>query len=492
MLFKNYVFGFVLVSLLLFSGCGGGGGSSGPVSSGGGGGGGYIQHTIYSPFDDILSEVSESYYEGITSSGTPTIRHAVSRYQDFAENYDTGELEAQPQPYCKIGGDYIIKIKNYAGAGGTYESDEISLFYCSTLADLLSNITIPSSWSSSDLSLYCNDGQIINFENINFDLLTSRINVYKGCILKNEDLESENTIFYGFEVGNTYLDDDPRYRFNPSDIDSSVTHELNNGQLINSETRTTTEERIGYIPRVACNECETCTTRVPKGEGSTCQEASYEWRTMGRDREEVLVCTPVTCDEVTPALESQYPGFIDSDLIDEDNGEGKAVYKVIVPVEYQVGDYQYQTNTDGSMNFHYDEYSSFFSLTDVDEALDYPITSVFPLPGDFGLSRVALFRQENNKKILGYEKNTREMFDDDSLSTKPVYIIDYGDFSLNQQDCTDQLASYGAKPAMSISNSDSVVCGNSMIFIHSENIDGQQGSYTAFNIFKNVILEILD
>lgn len=207
---KKFVVKFSLVLFLsiFVSACGGGGGGgpSGPSS-----GDGVLQHKIFSPYGDLLDEQQGNYFTGVSAQPSTTV--IVSRYRDFGSKYDAGALGIFPEPYCRIGGDYTFYLKNDPKVVGTTTVNN-RLYYCKTLNDLLKDIKIPSSWTNKDIVMYCNDGNLINFQNHNIDFLTTKLNNYKVCILKNLDVNDGGTIVYGFEVGNRLLDDNQAYMLN--------------------------------------------------------------------------------------------------------------------------------------------------------------------------------------------------------------------------------------------------------------------------------------
>lgn len=166
---------------------------------------GVLKHTIISPLGTELDSQQVRYFAGETQPpGSQSV--IVSRFSDFGFNYDSSSFGYSAQPYCRVGGQYKIRVTNDVRPPGASFNQESNLYYCKTTSDLLSEIRIPSSWQNSNLILYCNDGGFINFENLNFEVYTSQANIYKGCVLRNLDLNDRNVIFYGFESGNINLD----------------------------------------------------------------------------------------------------------------------------------------------------------------------------------------------------------------------------------------------------------------------------------------------
>lgn len=87
------------------------------------------------------------------------------------------------------------------------------ILYCQTTADLIKKVKVPSSWLDDKLIFYCNDGAMINERDENFEFLAYKINAYKACIVKNMDLDKDNTIVWGMESGNMEHDDKEEYFF---------------------------------------------------------------------------------------------------------------------------------------------------------------------------------------------------------------------------------------------------------------------------------------
>ncbi len=169
-------------------------------------GSGIITQTIHSPYQTELQKQSARYPTGLTEATGFKPSIVDIRYSDFKSYTEAVSKE----PYCKFGGMYKVEIFNNPIDRGIYHKEE-NLFYCKTSLDLLKDFKIPSSWTNSELILYCNDGADVNMPKLNPDFLSTKINNYRVCILKNLDLEEDNSVVYGIVVGNTILDDNPNY-----------------------------------------------------------------------------------------------------------------------------------------------------------------------------------------------------------------------------------------------------------------------------------------
>ncbi len=228
----------VIAIMLIFSACGGGGGSN---NTGDTNGDGKLLHEIYSPYGQKLASEEDDYNTAISTTLSKTV--IVTKYKEFGEKYDPSSLGIQAEPYCRIGGDYILYVENDPKVVGKYTHTN-TLFECKTLQDLFSKIKIPSGWENDNLILYCNDGNLINFENINMDFLTTKVNNYKVCILKNYDEIYENTIIYGLDVGNPQVDTNENYFFSESTKKSPVLKDL---KYLSGDTSGTMEYQLSNI-----------------------------------------------------------------------------------------------------------------------------------------------------------------------------------------------------------------------------------------------------
>ena len=200
---------------------------------------GLINQSILDPYNRSVAKDQHSYYSGLSKKMTYTV--ITNLFSDFVNGYDAGESDNSPEPYCRYGGQYSMDISNDASPGaGKCNIKYDKIFYCKTTQDLINEIKIPESWKNDNLTLYCNDGNSINIKKQNLDFLTSDIsNLYKGCILKNLDLNENNTIFYGLEVGNSSIDSNPMYFFNTRNM-NALTFEMKIKENI-------TKDNITYI-----------------------------------------------------------------------------------------------------------------------------------------------------------------------------------------------------------------------------------------------------
>lgn len=512
MLFKgnnkfSIIFGAFMIFILV--GCGGGappGEMPGPDQVSGTG---KLKHTVFSPLGDELESEESSYNSGTSSSTSETV--IITRYRDFGLNYDSGSQIDSPEPYCRLGGSYTLNVINDARPPAALYENTVELYYCSTTKDILEMIQLPESWRNNQITIYCNDGANINFENINFEILTSNLNTYKVCIAKNLDLNTKNTIIFGFEVGNKVLDDNPGYLFDKASGTGQIVQglTLNQGQSTKNLTETKTE--LFYTEHVS--HCYPTITNTNDGDGGITQvvgsscvtenkfdSASSCPGTIGVDTNglKVIVGTAVgSCDEVTSLINAEYPNKLSFKRINLNNGLGQSVYEVTVPVAYEYTNLVYNNAKGEELQFEYDEHFTFYSLRDFDEQLSVPLSNVFLYNQDipsFDLSRVALLRKFSDGRIIyGYESPARDIIQNVETS-KPIYRIKIKSFTFTDNDCLQTLASYGAKIKSTYPTaSDTVVCKsgvNREIFFNSDKIDSIYGQGTAFNLFKNVILDM--
>lgn len=496
-------FGFFMIFILV--GCGGGappGGMPQPTSVGGTG---TLKQTVFSPLGDELESAQSTYSSGTTKGTTNTIIN--TRYRDFGLNYDSGSQIDSPEPYCRLGGPYKLEVYNDARPGAGEYKKTVQLYYCSTTEDILNKVRVPSSWQNSQLTMYCNDGANINFANINFDILTSNLNTYKVCILKNLDLATKNTIIYGFEVGNKVLDDNPGYLFDKSTGTGQIVQGLTLNQQLSTKILSEASTELFYTEHVS--HCYPTINTDNEGNqivGSNCvTEAKFDSAsscpgtvvTNNNGVKSIQGTSVGSCDEVTSLINAKYPNKLSFQRINLNNGLGQSVYEVTLPVSYEYTNFVYNNNNGDNLYFEYDEHFTFYSLRDFNEELSVPFTNIFTMNQDipsFDLSRVGLFRKfADGRVVYGYESPARDIIQNVQTS-KPVYRIKVKSFTFTDNDCLETLSSYGAKiKATNPSASDTVVCKsgtNREIFINSDKVDGIYGQGSGFNLFKNVILDM--
>ncbi len=183
-----------------------------------------LKHTVYSPFNTTLVDTENEYIKGGGETEDAGITPISDRFKDL--NYPSGLTDT---PFCKIGGWYTINVYNDPGehARGPHVhprasifNESFELFYCKTTLDLAKKIKIPSSWDTTNdhLTLYCNDGEGLGTNTINFEIWTRNLGAYKLCILKNHDRSANNTVIYGFEVGNSVIDSNSNYFYDKDDL----------------------------------------------------------------------------------------------------------------------------------------------------------------------------------------------------------------------------------------------------------------------------------
>lgn len=466
----------------------------------------YISQTIYSPFGTILDHAEASYFDGETSDGTFTV--TTSRFRDFAENYETNTFGVSTNPFCRIGGRYSSYVSN--GPRVTEDAQKthyvrdgnLKVYDCLTTEQLIDLIKIPSSWKNDNLVLYCNDGSIINFNDINFDLFTNQINTYKGCVLKNLDLEVDNTAFFGFEVGDVQVDDDEGYRFDAQKVVENSKGVLN---ITNTYTENRTGSRTAVVTIEYTNNCHwKLNYDVNTGDRSYEQECSYgpaygpndscpdELITLENGTQYLQSVPAGSCDSVTSQISStfsSYTGFVKT--IDV-NIRQHSVYEVTFEEDYSYNEYSV-THDDTGSTFHYDydPYYTFYSLRNFPDALDTSLKEVFHVPSKFDLSRVANFRSfEDNRKAYGFE-TPLILINREFDTSKPIYSIELKEFPFFQRDCYETLGAFGAENKDTISRYDMVSCtGDNRILINSITTDSNFGLGFGFNLFKNIVLDL--
>lgn len=175
-----------------------------------------------------------------------------------------------------------------------------------------------------------------------------------------------------------------------------------------------------------------------------------------------------------------------------DVGNRRSIYKVIFdkPVNTSTSNY-FDNNFE--YDFYYNSANNFFSLDNTNKDLDNDITNIFTIPTNFGLSRVALFRQFTpQKQIYGYE--SAETFAVTSINgSYPVYTTNFEGFDGNIKElCMASLGTYspieGAGFEATIPTNKQVICGSDYIKLNSKSFKEDDKFSTAFNLFKNIIL----
>jgi len=172
---------------------------------------GSLRHSVFSPFKTIIVQQLANYDSSLRQEQTVTT--IVDKFMDFDE-YAEDETK---EPYCRIGGQYYVKVENNAEPasgpvpGAEYYSEIFKMYYCKTTQNLLESTKIPSSWQEDDIIVYCNDGSMINVPDVNFDMYSVFINTYKACVVRN--MNKSEVIITGFEIGNRVVDNSRRYFF---------------------------------------------------------------------------------------------------------------------------------------------------------------------------------------------------------------------------------------------------------------------------------------
>ncbi|MCA9496794.1 MAG: alpha/beta hydrolase [Nanoarchaeota archaeon] len=205
-------------------------------------------------------------------------------------------------------------------------------------------------------------------------------------------------------------------------------------------------------------------------------------------------------------VENEYAGFFKTDygsIISQSSfdklNEGTYKFK-------ETGSPDFFQNV--NFKFTYDSDLSLYTLTDSGEALDTSLKTIFPQ--DIGLSRVALFRSQNGKKLYGYESVAKLVSGVNNVEDVilPVYKIKYGEFSaIDTMKCRNMLAYYEPSPTLS-NIGDKVFCVNDgEVLINAIGIDGgnygrpriiaeedgtvlQSGDADSFSLFKNIIFDL--
>lgn len=452
---------------------------------------GELKHTIYSPYNHVVGASTGSY----PSSGqSNTI--IEDRYDDFDYNALNSYFDSK-QPYCKFGGQYRINVYNNPVYAGVYDNT-IKLYYCKTTEDLIKHINIPTSWQNDNLVLYCNDGNNIYDPEFNVDFLTSKVNTYKICVLKNLNLDSQNSIIYGFEAGNKLIDSYASNYFNLNSKTGAIVTGLNNDNSLTANTNTQITKRIYfYVPYVticseegytscgfedySCSQTLICT----KPGISTSMKNTYPTsfntgvQTLNSYVQNMCTSSGLNCNMATLRTEGDFASASHS------------YHSIEVQLTLNQNNYIFNGPNNRTYIFEYEQFNHFYTLRELSgDTLNVPIKNIFTK--DIGLSRVALFRKIGTSKVYGYEIAIKNA----NIGTEiiPIYKIEgLSNLGFNENICKKTLANYN--PSSNLGGSNKIACRvNGDIYINSLALDGEHNAPNeqgwSLNLFKNIILGI--
>ena len=434
---------------------------------------------VVSPYGDILISRTIKFNNilGNPEALTPVEIH----YKEFSEAFGS----ANPKSiYCAEGGQYKIRtilkthgvtnecplikvarqVLDHRDAGEFYRTvydyvrsdcdlgHQKDLFYCQTTRDLVDQIKIPSSWQNNDLTVYCNNGEkpglyrnYVGVKATNFEYFTKNLDAYKVCIIKNVDLEVNNTIIYGLEVGNKLIDFKVQDLFDMGTLKGKLVDGLKDITIV--------------------------------------REKNTQVLNLGNRT------------KFKPSYMIDNPNYNSNGLTNEDP---KILYNPPREVNQLFYQYRVKDSQDREYDFYYENTTSLFAITDgIDFDLTTKLSDVYDFSADkYNLSRIFLVRKDKfDNVIFGYEHSGIIL----GLTTRlPVYIIKHLlSSSLPDQDkfkseslgnCLKYLGKYDAFiPDGVVVSTDEVRCfENGDIDI---NAVGFGDTITPFNIFKNIILD---
>jgi hypothetical protein len=464
---------------------------------------GTLSQTIYSPFNHVVEKESDEYHSGITKDPVETL--IDDRYTDFVEYSDDDIRE----PFCRIGGQYMINVYNDPSPGADPSNETFKLYYCKTTRDLLRKVRIPSDWVNSDLVVYCNDGKNVHSISTNFDYITTLLNTYKACIVKNMDLEEDNVIVYGYEVGNRIVDNDPAFFYNHNSSTGPVLVEFT-PENVSSESWNLKKEIGGKALVPYFKETwEDCSTNSETGQEVCVEKCKLRPRTL----DEALNWTQSNHDPLAQLmiLKEHHP---DESEVSENNGGNVAIggtlsqdgassmtcpaepksfseYLYKIDVYYRSMNVKYSYGDNRSFYFDYDTGDHFYALSNFHVTFGddtVPILDVFPFGDEIELSRVAFFKKQNNRYIYGYESAIKLLTEIFGSSVLPSYIIKLENFEGYSEDrCIKSLSSFNVGRSTIESNTE-VVCDGDQIRVISNTLNSKDKGYIAFHLFKNIIM----
>ena len=420
--------------------------------------GGLLKHLMISPFGNIVASDEKQYHSDLSSEAIET---SVSNiFKNFDEFND-----ATSEPFCMIGGQYMAKVINDPTPGADLQKWTLKTYYCKTTQDLLERVNIPSSWQDDDLIIYCNDGAMVNNEEINFDFITSQINTYKSCVVRNMDAEGNVSILYGFDVGNKVVDHYSEYYFNNDTKEGPVLVDLEFEELVDEEIKT----GMIFISTVA----------VPyKSSGAS----GYEPMTTQEAKDYVLSENP----DLTSSIELEHLRNV------EDGSDSVSIYKLYDEIEYKVSTYLYNNSNGENFYFTYNSLNNMYTLSRNNEELETPIEDVFDLSIMPKLSRVALFKKMQNKYVYGYEEVSNSVVDEFPYndSIKPIYMVELKNFNgYSKQNCIDSLKKFDSKDGFDANTG--VSCSGNKISIVPLNLNSKyDDNKYSFHLFKNIAISL--
>lgn len=458
---------------------------------------GQIKHTVIGPYGNAIAENSKSYG---TERATTIIE---DRYKDF--EYDLITTSFTTEPYCKFGGQYKINVYNNPIYAGVYDRT-MKLYYCKTTQDLINHMKIPSSWQNDDLILYCNDGSNIYNPDFNLDFLTSKVNTYKLCILKNLNKVSDNTLIFGYDAGNKLIDSSAVNRFDMNTKTGPIVANLNRNSSEQDLGSTLTSKTIFfYVPyvNVCIREEYLCTNSVYGEGGDYC--ISSEWQCV--ERGNVPMATSKTSypfSSTHNAAVQTLTDYVQTNICNSnqldcnmatlttDGYFAQHTYNSIVITINMRQDTYYYERDGRTYTFFYEPYNHFYILRELSgEDLTVPLKSIFP--EDVGISRVALFRKIGTNNVYGYETAMQNQIDG-TTSIKPIYKIkNIQNLGFNQDVCMKALAIYNPQTT-SLTTASKIACmPNGDIYLNSQALDGDNplnAEGYSLNLFKNIMLGI--
>lgn len=459
---------------------------------------GMLRQTIYSPFETQIDIQEKGFNSERTSTPKPTFTTVSDRFRDFkVYSFDDAE------PFCKVGGQYKANIYLDARGPGAGKPDDIEsnltkdLYYCKTTQDMLNRINLPSSWVDDNLLVYCNDGANIVDTKENFDYLTSRANTYKMCVVKNLDLNSNNTILYGYDVGNKIVDSDSSYFYDFETKKGPIVYNLDiNFENGMDNSTQTVEEWVGEIT-IPWEESSSCYMDEPQGDSDPVEVCVTNYAPMSfSDAVEYAksIDPQVTNLELITNSGVCKEERFGVDLLDICDANSVSYYYKMYTNSYSSGNMVYKDGLNSSYYLYYDTYSKFYSLKGFKETLEVPLKNIFTFPLDFEISRVALFKKINGRYIYGYEGTAKQKLriPEFANSLKPEYTIKLKGYpGFTKSDCENTLAAFEQSNVGAFEFDVEVYCeGNDVIKIYADNLNNDKEEGNAFHLFKNIITHL--
>ena len=501
----------------------------------------YVQNT--EPFDENFYTIYlPNIYQNLAGKFECKYDFMVRVVGDFRTEYvETGNsVEAEEANLGNLFGLFGEDVENHYMDARKEEFEEEFELDCQKPYDILELSKVPLNWENNNLLIYCNyDLYTRKDDSNNYDKIFNGVN-HNLCSIKNLDLEKDNTIIFGYEIGN-YITQ-PERSFELNEIVEGleiveILEDYKTASITDTKTIWNNQEWDSCLTKItSCSQnsegVETCTEQCVGGwkdlyddetlypltlsstefnnlEDDTKEEYFIYYYDYSKDEDNQIVTKYKDCTS-SKLYYSPQTNSMSCDITSEDNG----VFYSLDEVQVSKNEYLSQSNQIVELEvlesydmiftryefeslltlqkyfFEYDKTTSFFKLSNfiLDDS-NIELSSFVNIDSFFG-SRNALFRQlkdgDETYQIYGFESSAKNFFPSSNEakdSNKLVYIIDFvGKNFFTKENCKTMLeSSYDVSTSISVSNS--VMCQDNRIIINTLKIDKKE----AYDLFINII-----